>query len=103
MVSPTYHFHRADWDKFTRLSDYPGTMSRTGQLMQQSSMSLKLFECCRCSYSQNIQFSSKAVQTMVERFRQQAKKEAPGVEGVGIFRRYPTSDNLIAFKFARKR
>ncbi|GFV77859.1 probable RNA-directed DNA polymerase from transposon X-element [Trichonephila clavipes] len=40
---PTYHFHRADWDKFTRLAIITGTMVRTGQLMKQSSMSLKLF------------------------------------------------------------
>ncbi|GFV23512.1 putative RNA-directed DNA polymerase from transposon X-element [Trichonephila clavipes] len=43
---PTYHFHREDWDKFTRL--FIRTLSqaqwfRTGQLRKQSSMSLKLF------------------------------------------------------------
>ncbi|GFX38946.1 putative RNA-directed DNA polymerase from transposon X-element [Trichonephila clavipes] len=44
---PTYTFHRADWDKFTRLAIITGKWSRTGQLMKQSSMSLKLFGLLR--------------------------------------------------------
>ncbi|GFW06955.1 hypothetical protein TNCV_1539341 [Trichonephila clavipes] len=70
-----------------------------GQLKKQCSMSLKLFEeCCRCSHSQNIQLSSKAVQTMVERFLPTSQRNKGGR---GVFSEYPTTDNLIAFKRAK--
>ncbi|GFT55208.1 hypothetical protein TNCV_3270921 [Trichonephila clavipes] len=42
---------------------------------------------------------SKAVQTMVERFLPTSQKEQR--RAWGIFRRYPTTDNLIAFKRAK--
>ncbi|GFU46486.1 hypothetical protein TNCV_567771 [Trichonephila clavipes] len=52
---PTYHFHRADWDKFTRLAIITGTM------VQNRAVDAAVFnvteaysECCRCSHSQNI-------------------------------------------------
>ncbi|GFW03292.1 probable RNA-directed DNA polymerase from transposon X-element [Trichonephila clavipes] len=65
---PTYHFHRADWDKFTRHS-------------QTSNSPRKL---CKPWWNASCQ---------------QAKKEQR--RAWGIFRRYPTTDNLIAFKRAK--
>ncbi|GFX25574.1 putative RNA-directed DNA polymerase from transposon X-element [Trichonephila clavipes] len=67
--------------------------------MKQSSMSLKLFGMLPMQPFPEHQFSSKAVQTMVERFLPTSQKGTK--EGVGIFRRYPTTDNLIAFKRAK--
>ncbi|GFV45656.1 putative RNA-directed DNA polymerase from transposon X-element [Trichonephila clavipes] len=74
---PTYHFHRADWDKFK--SDYQLQWSRTGlRLMQQSSMSLKTIRNADAAIPRTSNSPSKAVQTMVERFLPTSQKEQKG-------------------------
>ncbi|GFT13393.1 hypothetical protein TNCV_4467111 [Trichonephila clavipes] len=69
------------------------------QLMQQS---INVTEKCRnaadAAIPRTSNFSSKAVQTMVERF--QTNKPKGAKEGVGYFQEVPTSANLIAFKRA---
>ncbi|GFU73459.1 hypothetical protein TNCV_137451 [Trichonephila clavipes] len=47
-------------------------------------------------YSKNIKLNSETVQTMVELFLQTSKNEQR--RAWGIFRRYPTTKNLLAFK-----
>ncbi|GFT03491.1 putative RNA-directed DNA polymerase from transposon X-element [Trichonephila clavipes] len=67
--------------------------------MKQFSMSLKLFGMLLMQPFPKHPFPSKAVQTMVERFLPKSQKEQR--RAWGIFRRYPTTDNLIAFKRAK--
>ncbi|GFT13451.1 putative RNA-directed DNA polymerase from transposon X-element [Trichonephila clavipes] len=74
-------------------------MVGTGQLMQQSSMSLKLFGMLPMQPFPKHLILLEAVQTMVERFLPTSQKEQR--RAWGIFRRYPTTDNLIAFKRAK--
>ncbi|GFW25068.1 hypothetical protein TNCV_3155711 [Trichonephila clavipes] len=63
---PTYHFHRADWNKFTWLAVITGTMVRNRAV---DDALLNVYSgCCRCSNFQNIKFYSEAVQTMLEFF-----------------------------------
>ncbi|GFX96303.1 putative RNA-directed DNA polymerase from transposon X-element [Trichonephila clavipes] len=67
--------------------------------MKQSSMSLKLFGMLLMQPFPKHPIPSKAVQTMVERFLPKSQKGTR--RAWGIFRRYPTTDNLIAFKRAK--
>ncbi|GFU51037.1 putative RNA-directed DNA polymerase from transposon X-element [Trichonephila clavipes] len=96
---PTHNFHRADWDdKFTRLAIITDTMVQNGQLMKQSSMSL-IFGMLPMQPFPKHQFLESCVQTMVERFP--ANKPWSKARAWGYFQRYPTTDNLIAFKRAK--
>ncbi|GFS90849.1 probable RNA-directed DNA polymerase from transposon X-element [Trichonephila clavipes] len=97
---PTYHFHRADWDKFTRLAIITGTM------VQNRAVDEAVFtvtEAIRNAADAAIPKTSNSPRTLCKPWWnascQQAKKEQR--RAWGIFRRYPTSDNLIAFKRAK--
>ncbi|GFX07160.1 hypothetical protein TNCV_2423651 [Trichonephila clavipes] len=97
---PTYHFHRADWDKFTRLAIITGTM------VQNRAVDEAVFhvtEAIRNAADAAIPKTSNSSRKLCKPWWnascQQAKKEQRKVWG--IFRRYPTTDNLIAFKRAK--
>ncbi|GFW21974.1 putative RNA-directed DNA polymerase from transposon X-element [Trichonephila clavipes] len=97
---PTYHFHRADWDKFTRLAIITGTM------VQNRAVDAAVFnvtEAIRNAADAAIPRTSNSPRKLCKPWWnascQQAKKEQR--RAWGIFRRYPTSDNLIAFKRAK--
>ncbi|GFV44604.1 putative RNA-directed DNA polymerase from transposon X-element [Trichonephila clavipes] len=97
---PTYHFHRADWDKFTRLAIITGTM------VQNRAVDAAVFnvtEAIRNAADAAIPRTSNSPRKLCKPWWnascQQAKKEQR--RAWGIFRRYPTSANLIAFKRAK--
>ncbi|GFV17018.1 probable RNA-directed DNA polymerase from transposon X-element [Trichonephila clavipes] len=99
--TPTYHFHRADWDKFTRLAIITGKMVQNRAVDEAD---FNVTEAIRNAADAAIPRTSnsprKLCKTMVERFLPtQTKKEQR--RAWGIFRRYPTTDNLIAFKRAK--
>ncbi|GFV69352.1 probable RNA-directed DNA polymerase from transposon X-element [Trichonephila clavipes] len=97
---PTYHFHRADWDKFTRLAIITGTMVQNRAVDEAV---FNVTEAIRNAADAAIPKTSNSPRKLCKPWWnascQQAKKEQR--RAWGIFRRYPTSDNLIAFKRAK--
>ncbi|GFY31925.1 putative RNA-directed DNA polymerase from transposon X-element [Trichonephila clavipes] len=97
---PTYHFHRADWDKFTRLAIITGTMVQNRAVDEAV---FNVTEAIRNAADAAIPRTSNSPRKLCKPWWnascQQAKKEQR--RAWGIFRRYPTSDNLIAFKRAK--
>ncbi|GFT03192.1 probable RNA-directed DNA polymerase from transposon X-element [Trichonephila clavipes] len=86
---PTYHFHRADWDKFTRLAIITGTMVQNRAVDEAV---FNVTEAIRNAADAAIPkhpIPSKAVQTMVERFLPTSQKGTK--EGVGYFQEYVSS------------
>ncbi|GFW97206.1 putative RNA-directed DNA polymerase from transposon X-element [Trichonephila clavipes] len=98
---PTY-LHRVDWDKFTRLAIITAQWSRTGQLMKKS---LNVTEAIRNAADAAIPRTSNSPRKLCKpwwkRFLPTSQKRRAERRAWGIFRRYPTSDNLIAFKRAK--
>ncbi|GFT92386.1 probable RNA-directed DNA polymerase from transposon X-element [Trichonephila clavipes] len=96
---PTY-FHRADWDKFTRLAIITGTMVQNGAVDEAV---FNVTEAIRNAADAAIPKTSNSPRKLCKPWWnascQHAKKEQR--RAWGIFRRYPTSDNLIAFKRAK--
>ncbi|GFT29403.1 putative RNA-directed DNA polymerase from transposon X-element [Trichonephila clavipes] len=99
-VPPNYHFHRADWDKFTRLAII------TGSMVQNRAVADAIFnvtEAIRNAADAAIPKTSNSPRKLCKPWWntscQQAKKEQR--RAWGIFRRYPTTENLIAFKRAK--
>ncbi|GFS77403.1 RNA-directed DNA polymerase from mobile element jockey [Trichonephila clavipes] len=94
---PTYRFHRADWDKFTRLAVITGIMVQDGAV---NDAVLNVTEAIRnaadAAIPMTLNFHRKLCKPWWNSSCQQAKKEQR--RAWGIFRRYPTTDNLIAFK-----
>ncbi|GFX55926.1 probable RNA-directed DNA polymerase from transposon X-element [Trichonephila clavipes] len=97
---PTYHFHRADWDTFTRLAVI------TGAMVQNRAVDEAVFnvtEAIRNAADSAIPRTSNSPRKLCKPWWnascQQAKMEQR--RAWGIFRRYPTTDNLIAFKRAK--
>ncbi|GFW95644.1 probable RNA-directed DNA polymerase from transposon X-element [Trichonephila clavipes] len=103
--TPTYRFHLADWDTFTRLAVITGIMVQDGTI---NDAVLNVTEAIRndadAAIPKTSNLSRKLCKPWWNSACQQAKKEQR--RRWGIFRRYPTTDNLIAFKrakaFARK-
>ncbi|GFY10546.1 putative RNA-directed DNA polymerase from transposon X-element [Trichonephila clavipes] len=97
---PTYRFHRADWDKFTRLAIITGIMVQDGTV---NYAVLNVTEVIRnaagAAIPKTLNFHRKLCKPWWNSTCQQAKKERR--RKWGIFRRYPTTDNLIAFKRAK--
>ncbi|GFT13876.1 probable RNA-directed DNA polymerase from transposon X-element [Trichonephila clavipes] len=97
---PIYRFHRADWDTFTRLAVITGLMFQDGSI---NDAVLNVTEAIRNAADATIpktsNFSRKLCKPWWNSACQQAKKEQR--RRWGIFRRYPTTDNLIAFKRAK--
>ncbi|GFT03523.1 probable RNA-directed DNA polymerase from transposon X-element [Trichonephila clavipes] len=97
---PTYHFHRADWDKFTRLAIITGTMVQNRAVDEAV---FNVTEAIRNAADAAIPKTSNSPRKLCKPWWnascQQAKKEQR--RAWGIFRRYPTTDNLIAFKRAK--
>ncbi|GFX94011.1 putative RNA-directed DNA polymerase from transposon X-element [Trichonephila clavipes] len=97
---PTYHFHRADWDKFTRLAIITGTMIQNRAVDEAV---FNVTEAIRNAADAAIPRTSNSPRKLCKPWWnascQQAKKEQR--RAWGIFRRYPTTDNLIAFKRAK--
>ncbi|GFW57093.1 hypothetical protein TNCV_1116211 [Trichonephila clavipes] len=97
---PTYHFHRADWDKFTRLAIITGTMVQNRAVVEAV---FNVTEAIRNAADAAIPRTSNSPRKLCKPWWnascQQAKKEQR--RAWGIFRRYPTTDNLIAFKRAK--
>ncbi|GFY21446.1 RNA-directed DNA polymerase from mobile element jockey [Trichonephila clavipes] len=97
---PTYRFHRADWDTFTRLAVITGIMVQDGTI---NHVVLNVTEAIRnaadAAIPKTSNFSRKLCKPLWNSAYQQAKKEQR--RRWGIFRRYPTTDNLIAFKRAK--
>ncbi|GFX38936.1 putative RNA-directed DNA polymerase from transposon X-element [Trichonephila clavipes] len=96
---PTYHFHRADWDKFTRLAIITGTMVQNRAVDEAV---FNVTEAIRTAADAAIPKTSNSRQLYKPWWNascQQAKNEQR--RAWGIFRRYPTTDNLIAFKRAK--
>ncbi|GFU50710.1 probable RNA-directed DNA polymerase from transposon X-element [Trichonephila clavipes] len=83
---PTYHFHRADWDKFTQKAIITGTMFQNRASIEAV---FNVTEAIRNAADAAIQFQfpSKALQTMVERFLPTSQKGTK--EGVGYFQEVP--------------
>ncbi|GFY21435.1 RNA-directed DNA polymerase from mobile element jockey [Trichonephila clavipes] len=94
---PTYHFHRADWDKFTRLAIITGTMVQNRAVDEAV---FNVTEAIRNAADAAIPRTSNSPRKLCKPWWnascQQAKKEQR--RAWGIFRRYPTTDNLIAFQ-----
>ncbi|GFV29900.1 hypothetical protein TNCV_657291 [Trichonephila clavipes] len=97
---PTYHFHRADWDKFTRLAIITGTMVQNRAV---DDAILNVFEAIRNAADATIPKTSNSPPKLCKPWWnascQQAKKEQRSTWC--ILRRYPTTDNLIEFKHAK--
>ncbi|GFY05981.1 probable RNA-directed DNA polymerase from transposon X-element [Trichonephila clavipes] len=97
---PTYHFHRADWDKFTRLAIITGTMVQNRAVDEAV---FNVTEAIRNAAAAAIPRTSNSPRKLCKPWWnascQQATKEQR--RAWGIFRRYPTTDNLIAFKRAK--
>ncbi|GFV03612.1 putative RNA-directed DNA polymerase from transposon X-element [Trichonephila clavipes] len=97
---PNYHFHRADWDKFTRLAIITGTMVQNRAVDEAV---FNVTEAIRNAADAAIPKTSNSPRKLCKPWWnascQQAKKEQR--RAWGIFRRYPTTDNLIAFKRAK--
>ncbi|GFX91013.1 putative RNA-directed DNA polymerase from transposon X-element [Trichonephila clavipes] len=97
---PTYHFHRADWDKFTRLAIITGIMVKNRAV---DDAVLNVTEAIRNAADAAIPKTSNLTRKLCKPWWnsscQQAKKEQR--RAWGIFRRYPTTENLIAFKRAK--
>ncbi|GFV77800.1 RNA-directed DNA polymerase from mobile element jockey [Trichonephila clavipes] len=97
---PTYHFHRADWDQFTRLAIISGTMVQNWAVDEAV---FNVTEAIRNAADAAIPKTSNSPRKLCKPWWnascQQAKKEQR--RAWGIFRRYPTTDNLIAFKRAK--
>ncbi|GFT35562.1 probable RNA-directed DNA polymerase from transposon X-element [Trichonephila clavipes] len=97
---PTYHFHRADWDKFTRLAIITGTMVQNRAVDEAV---FNVTEDIRNAADAAIPKTSNSPRKLCKPWWnascQQAKKEQR--RAWGIFREVPTTDNLIAFKRAK--
>ncbi|GFU21467.1 probable RNA-directed DNA polymerase from transposon X-element [Trichonephila clavipes] len=97
---PTYHFLRGDWDKFTRLAIITGTMVQNRAVDEAV---FNVTEAIRNAADAAIPKTSNSPRKLCKPWWnascQQAKKEQR--RAWGIFRRYPTTDNLIAFKRAK--
>ncbi|GFS97072.1 putative RNA-directed DNA polymerase from transposon X-element [Trichonephila clavipes] len=97
---PTYRFLCADWDTFTRLAVITGIMVQDGTI---NDAVLNVTEAIRnaadAAIPKTSNFSRKLCKPWWNSACQQAKKEQR--KRWGIFRRYPTTDNLIAFKRAK--
>ncbi|GFU61293.1 putative RNA-directed DNA polymerase from transposon X-element [Trichonephila clavipes] len=97
---PTYRFHRADWDKFTRLAVINDLMVQDGTV---NDAVLNVTESIRnaadSAIPKTLNFHRKLCIPWWNSACQQAKKEQR--RKWGIFRRYSTTDNLIAFKRAK--
>ncbi|GFT80880.1 hypothetical protein TNCV_4746851 [Trichonephila clavipes] len=100
---PTYHFHRADWDKFTRLAIITGTMVQNRAVDEAVFTVTEALRNAADAAIPKHQFPSKAVQTMVERFLPTKAKEGARRAWCNFSGRYPTSDNLIKASNVRKR
>ncbi|GFX06982.1 hypothetical protein TNCV_1555851 [Trichonephila clavipes] len=84
---PTYHFHRADWDKFTRLAIITGTMVQNRAVDEAVYNVTEDIRNAADAAIPKTSISSKAVQTMVERFLPTSQKGTK--EGVGYFQEVP--------------
>ncbi|GFU38113.1 probable RNA-directed DNA polymerase from transposon X-element [Trichonephila clavipes] len=97
---PTYRFHRADWDKFTRLAIISGTMVQN-RVVDEAVFNVT--EAIRNAAVAAIPKTSNSPRKLCKPWWnascQQATKEQR--RAWGIFRRYPSTDNLIAFKRAK--
>ncbi|GFT42682.1 uncharacterized protein TNCV_5140231 [Trichonephila clavipes] len=97
---PTYHFHRADWDKFTPLAIITGTMVQNRAVVEAV---FNVTEAIRNDADAAIPKTSNSPRKLCKPWWnascQQAKKEQR--RAWGTFSRYPTTDNLIAFKRAK--
>ncbi|GFT38617.1 putative RNA-directed DNA polymerase from transposon X-element [Trichonephila clavipes] len=97
---PTYRFHRADWDKFTRLAVITDIMVQNGTV---NDAVLNITEAIRnaadAAIPKTLNFHRKLCKPWWNSACQRAKKEQR--RKWGIFRRYPSTDNLIAFKRAK--
>ncbi|GFT31280.1 hypothetical protein TNCV_3847971 [Trichonephila clavipes] len=79
---PTYHFHRADWDKFTRLAIITGTMVQNRAVDEAV---FNVTETIRNAAMQPFpkhQFPRKLCKPWWNASCQQAKKEQKGGRGV---------------------
>ncbi|GFT76738.1 putative RNA-directed DNA polymerase from transposon X-element [Trichonephila clavipes] len=96
---PTYHFHRADWDKFTRLAIITGTMVQNRAVDEAVfNVTEAIRNAADAAIPKTSNYPRKLCKPWWNASCQQAKKEQ---RAWVIFRRYPTTDNLIAFKRAK--
>ncbi|GFT33202.1 hypothetical protein TNCV_4598781 [Trichonephila clavipes] len=90
---PTYHFHRADWDKFTRLAIITGTMVQNRAVDEAV---FNVTEAIRNAADAAIPRTSNSPRKLCKpswnASCQQAKKAQR--RAWGIFRRYPTTDSV---------
>ncbi|GFW07812.1 putative RNA-directed DNA polymerase from transposon X-element [Trichonephila clavipes] len=97
---PTYHFHRADWDKFTRLAIISGTMVQNRAVDEAVfNVTEAIRNAADAAIPRTSNYPRKLCKPWWNASCQHAKKEQR--RAWGIFRRYPTTDNLIAFKRAK--
>ncbi|GFU36746.1 putative RNA-directed DNA polymerase from transposon X-element [Trichonephila clavipes] len=97
---PTYHFHRADWDKFTRLAMITSTMVQNRAVDEAVfNVTEAIRNAADAAIPRTSNYPRKLCKPWWNASCQQAKKEQR--RAWGIFRRYPTTDNLIAFKRAK--
>ncbi|GFX25553.1 putative RNA-directed DNA polymerase from transposon X-element [Trichonephila clavipes] len=97
---PTYHFHRADWDKFTRLAIISGTMVQDRAVVEAVfNVTEAIRNAADAAIPRTSNYPRKLCKPWWNASCQQAKKEQR--RAWGIFRRYPTTNNLIAFKRAK--
>ncbi|GFW77479.1 hypothetical protein TNCV_2498721 [Trichonephila clavipes] len=97
---PTYHFHRADWDKFKRLAIITGTMVQN-RVVDDAILNVTeaIQNVADAAIPKTSNYPRKLCKPWWNASCQQAKKEQR--RAWSIFRRYPTTDNLIAFKRAK--
>ncbi|GFX63678.1 putative RNA-directed DNA polymerase from transposon X-element [Trichonephila clavipes] len=90
-LPPTYHFHRADWDKFTRLAIITGTMVQNRAVDEEV---FNVTEAIRNAADAAIPKTSNSPRKLCKPWWnascQQAKKEQR--RAWGIFRKYPTTE-----------
>ncbi|GFX63645.1 probable RNA-directed DNA polymerase from transposon X-element [Trichonephila clavipes] len=97
---PTYHFHRADWDQFTRLAIISGTMVQNWAVDEAV---FNVTEAIRNAADAAIPKTSNSLESCANHGGTlPANKPKRNKGGRGVFSgRYPTTDNLIAFKRAK--
>ncbi|GFT13428.1 putative RNA-directed DNA polymerase from transposon X-element [Trichonephila clavipes] len=97
---PTYHFHRADWDKFTRLAIITGTMVQNRAVDEAVfNVTEAIRNAADAAIPKHPIPPRKLCKPWWNASLPTSQKEQR--RAWGIFRRYPTTDNLIAFKRAK--